>query len=501
MSQVVIFTEIIEHECRAIGAYQIATEIRRAGFSCQVVDFFNRFSEEELKRVIDKFVGDDTIMVGFSSTFFLTKPNIPIGVFSGMVTGDDVVEMGTPHDTALHTWIARIKKKNPRVKMVLGGAKASLFIGPWDVFAVKYADRVIIDYLHYLQGKNPFLQFDRLNDTQIVIDGERCTPGFEFTESSVTWDKSDCIAEGETLPIEIARGCIFKCKFCAYPLNGKKKLDFIKHNSVLKDEFLRNYYEHGVTRYVYADDTHNDSIDKIVELHKVATSLPFQLEFAAYTRLDLLHAHRETPRLLMESGLRSAIFGIETLNHKSGISIGKGLHPDKTKETLYWLKEDIWKNEVATASGFIIGLPYDTPETVHEWSRWLLDPACPLDQPSFLPLYINRHLGKKTPGTNIVGLQSEFALSADKYGYKFDTGVWSNEHFDFHSAHALAMKYHAEMESISRTRIAGFSAVMLGNLGYIPKDIIGVSRKVIYSDKMQRTEAFIDRYKTELLAL
>jgi radical SAM superfamily enzyme YgiQ (UPF0313 family) len=34
------------------------------------------------------------------------------------------------------------------------------------------------------------------------------------------------VGGAKVLPIEIARGCIFKCKFCSYPLNGKQNLDF-----------------------------------------------------------------------------------------------------------------------------------------------------------------------------------------------------------------------------------------------------------------------------------
>ena len=48
-----------------------------------------------------------------------------------------------------------------------------------------------------------------------------------------------------------------------------------------------------------------------------------------------MRSHKEQYQLLKDSGLASAHFGIETLNHQAGKAIGKGLHPDKVIEELY----------------------------------------------------------------------------------------------------------------------------------------------------------------------
>jgi len=499
-----IFTQVMQTQyaySRALGAYRVATEIRKAGYTCQVIDLFTKFSDEEMDKILHSFIGTETLMVGFSATFYeyvderLDTMQQEISGKTTQVPNAHTFTLNYPyHQERMKIWFSKMRAINPNIKIVLGGSKAGNLTGDCDAYAVGYCDQATVEYMKYLDKKNPFFQFETINDKQIAFYGDKYTSKFEFTTSTVDWHESDYIMHNETLPIELARGCIFSCKFCSYPLNGKKKLDFIKTDNVLRDEFLRNYNEFGITRYVYCDDTHNDSVEKLERLHKVATSLPFEIEYAAYLRHDLIYAHKETAVLLRESGLRSAIFGIETLNHESGKAIGKGMHPEKLKEMLYWLREDVWKNDVAMGSGFIVGLPHDTPETINEWSKWLLDKSCPIDSFHFEPLYItNTKIHNKL-------WKSEFEKSSDKYGYKLGkNGFWENEHYTFHTAATHAKQLLKIAFDNDRFRCAGFPIIMFANLGLVPKDLIGVSRTSIFRQVEQLNKAYIDQYKVRLL--
>ena len=499
-----IFTEVMQRQfgySRALGAYRIATEIRNAGYTCQVVDFFTKFTDEELDKIISSFVGPETLFVGFSSTFF-EYVDEQLDVYQQQLTGKEFQAPGEQlfaihypyHRNKMNALFDKIKAINPKVKIVLGGAKTRSLFGPCDAYAVGYCDKAIVGYMKFLEGKNPFFQYEKVNDQKILFFGENNERNFDFSTTRVEWHETDYIIPGESLPVEIARGCIFKCKFCSYPLNGKNKLDFIKNDNILRDEFLRNYNEFGVTRYIYADDTHNDSIEKLERIHKIVTSLPFEIEYAAYLRHDLIHAHKHTADLLRESGLRSAIFGIETLNHASGKAIGKGLDPEKIKDLLYWLKNDKWKNEVATTSGFIVGLPYDTRETILEWSKWILNPDCPLDSYQFEPLYI-----ADTESRGKIW-KSEFELNAEKYGYRVGKyGYWENDDFTSVTAAALAKELVDIGTKTDRNRCAGFPLIMLANLGYKPKELIGTSRLKAFASIKHRRPAYIGYYKERLL--
>lgn len=500
-----IFTEIMDKNFsygRAIGAYRIAAEIRKEEYTCQIIDFFTEFTDEEMEKLMAAFIGPETLIVGFSSTFFSYKDekldNFQKIASGGKETQPPGNQINTPHypyhRDRMIAWFDKMKKINPKLKIVLGGAKTNFRVGPCDAYAVGYCDRAIIEYMKFIEGKNPFFQYERVNDDQIMFLGDKNSGKFDFTNSVFSWHETDHIIPGEALPIELARGCIFKCKFCAYPLNGKKKLDFIKKSDILRDEFLKNYYEKGVTRYMYLDDTHNDSIEKLEELHKIVSSLPFEIEYSAYLRHDLIHAHKETATLLRESGLRSAIFGIESLNYESAKAIGKGLHPEKIKDLLYWLKNDIWKDEVAMTSGFIVGLPHDTPETVLKWTEWLLDPACPLDAFQFEPLYI-----ANTTLTSRVW-RSEFESTSEKYGYILgEYGNWQNQHFTFKSAQKMAWEIAKKATRSNRYRCAGWPVIMMSNLGLNPKELIGTSRNISFARINSLRKQYITKYKTSIL--
>lgn len=490
-----IFTEAmgaLTNHSRALGAYKVAHELRRAGYSCQVVDFFTKFSEEEINEILREFVGNDTLIVGFSSTFFESIDAQKSQLYS--LVRQSHYSCYPYSDEHMQGFFQKIKDINPKVKIVLGGANNISLTAPCDAFAVGYCDQAIVEYLKYIQGKNPFFRFEKLGNNQIVFNGNDYAK-FDFPELTFAWHDTDYIAYGEMLPIEISRGCIFKCKFCAFPLNGKKKLDFIRSDNILRDEFLRNYYEHGTTRYIYADDTHNDSIEKLERLHKIVTSLPFEIEFGGYIRHDLVHAHKETAALLKESGLRTAVFGIESLNHESAKAIGKGLHPEKIKELLYWLKDDVWKDRVSMSSGFIIGLPHDTPETIREWSKWLLDPNCPLDSFNIEPLYIT-----KTSGSGKLW-KSEFEVNAEKFGYVLGEGQqWQNQHFTFETATALKKEILTEAYKTERMRCGSFFIIMMTNLGYSIDDMFGKKRKPFVLEMHKRKHDYINAYKERLLS-
>jgi len=478
---VLLFTEISAPNVnygRSAGAYVIASAIRKAGHSCQVVDFFTKFSQSEIEHIIDSTIGANTLIVGFSSTFFQNREPMSPSKFTPAYPLNDIT---------MHGWFMRIKSINPKVKIVFGGAKAEFIQAEADVFVHGYSDQAIVEYLAFLQGKNPFFQYNNINDHQIEIYGADFTGKFEFTTSSLEWHQSDHLQFNETVPIEISRGCIFKCHFCSYPLNGKKKLDFVKDENTLREEFIRNYNDYGITRYIYADDTHNDSVEKLQMMHRIVTTLPFEIEYSTYLRIDLLYAHKETAKMMRESGLRATFFGVESLNYESAKAIGKGIHPDKIKETIHWLREDIWKDEVSMTAGFIVGLPHETPDTVANWTQWILNDNCPLHRAQFTGLGIDR---------NAKTWQSEFSKNADKYGYTFDEHGWKNEYFTAATASALARQLTLSALPYSDAA-SNFRLMMLGNFGFTPRDTITVKTPL---DIAPRRIAYMNAYKQRLLA-
>ena len=162
---------------------------------------------------------------------------------------------------------------------------------------------------------------------------------------------------------------------------------------------------------MFCDDTVNDSLPKVQSLHKVITSLPFEIEWTGFGRVDVTYGVPEQRDLLLETGLRGMLVGIESFHQVAAKTVGKGLHPEKTKEALYYLKES-WKDRVSITASFIIGLPGETEESIWETVEWLQREDCPVDEAIFSPL--NLRAPTEDPDSPI----SRLAVEPDKFGYE-----------------------------------------------------------------------------------
>lgn len=428
---------------KTLGPYRISTEIRKFGFTCQVVQLMSWFDEQELETICKKFIGKNTKIVGFSTTFFLT-----IGAMKK--TSSTVNNL---HRKFFYL-IQLLKMSYPHVKIVFGGPNAAILrnLGyKCDAVILGYGESAIIKLL---KGENLTVT-DLIEDTPVYNDNNT---EFDFCNSTVDYQESDCFDQDDVMVLEVARGCIFRCKFCSYPLNGKKKLDYLKDPDILRTELIRNYEKFKINKYMISDDTFNDSTEKLKILHKVFKSLPFKIYFSCYLRLDLLNAHREQIDLLLDMGLAGANFGIESFHPKAAQTIGKGAVFKNAKQLLHDLKTIYWKEKVKIQVGLIVGLPYDTRESLYETIDWILDEENHVDKISTGPLALT------DPKRDPFPWKSEFQTQSFKYGFywpdKEDPSYWKNIYGpikDVIEANTLNEKiYKANIES-RRYGYGGFS--------------------------------------------
>lgn len=431
MAQILIFTGTSNFvSVRAIGAYQVASRLRNQGYTVQVIDHFPLilyfYGIKAIKEILKKYVSKETLWIGFSTTFlspnmlndslirtsarhFLKKDNLII------IDDDDKKELKE------YTY-----KLNHNVKWVVGGSRSWVLDEGYkliDYYIEGYSENSVLEFTKHLEGKNPFLPKRINKDNSTSVTHDRKAQSFNFTDYNFKWYDEDFINQNEPLPIEISRGCIFKCKFCSYPLNGKRKFDYIKNTDILLRELINNYEKYNATNYVFLDDTYNDSPYKIELLYsKVFSKLPFEINWASYIRLDLLAAHEETIEILYNSGLRSAFFGIESLNYLANKSIGKGMKPDKIYKTLSKLKIH-WPKTIMRG-GFIIGLPYDDENSIRSWFQEINDKEYPLDSIALAVLQIFPTAKKflSAPWFN------EIEKDPYKYGYSIEgkRDIWTN---------------------------------------------------------------------------
>jgi radical SAM superfamily enzyme len=372
------------HLSKTGGPFRIATELRKNNYSVLCIDltaFSNSTTKLDpaLKLILSKAIGKNTLWVGISGSFLWNIFGLPYHaekLLANTSYTDPQLTQG------ITSFIDFVKSLNSDIRFLIGGSRS------WDLSAFGfvtfqgYVDREIVTYTKWLNDEKTAIPLSFYSNCITNKEYD------QFTTSQIIYHEDDIVLENETLTIETARGCIFKCKFCGFPLNGKTKGEWVKQANILKDELIQNYQKHGVTKYYFSDDTYNDSIDKIKFLYdEVYSKLPFKPEFTSYLRLDLMCRFPESAEILKQSGLKSATFGIETLNTKSAKSIGKGMDPFDQLDYLRELKKSSWK-DIITHSAFIFGLPHDTEEDFEKFDEWATSDRNPLDDWKIEPLYI-----------------------------------------------------------------------------------------------------------------
>ena len=136
---------------------------------------------------------------------------------------------------------------------------------------------------------------------------------------------------------------------------------------------------------------------------------------------------------MLDMGCRGMFLGVETLTHEAGKIAGKGLHPDKVKEILNWLRKE-GGDEVFILASFIIGFVGETPDTLMETGKWLKEQRC-LDKAQYELLYVS------DPNDTF---SNDFSSNNSKYDIKIKWQpeyYWSHRTMNLDQAKEVAVKW------------------------------------------------------------
>lgn len=425
MAHIILWNSLSDSSVRALGPYQLASWLRHNGYIVKVIDFCNKLSTEQLVKITEKYIEPQTLTIGVSNTFWKNENWPPVSGY----------ECKTP------AWVdnARniLEDKYPTIKWSMGGAQTHLYkTKKWQKF-IGHAEDHYLSWLDHVASR---------------VNIHRHT--FDIKDAFQTFQENDNITCHEVLPIELGRGCKFKCKFCAYELIGKSPGTYLRDYKSVKDQILSHYNQWGTTRFTYVDDTVNESEDKVRVLADIAQSLPFKLEWIGYIRADLISAKTGTEEMLIDSGLRTAFFGIESFEEHSSNLVGKGWSGKHGKDWLLKKRKE-WGTSLTWQLGLITGIPGQTPDQLIKDTQWLIDN----DMHSWIysPLWLE-------PGF----YKSEFSVNSAKYGFSFpDTTrpwYWENGDWSFDTA----LDIYNELTKISKDKMRlGSRAVgQYASLGY-----------------------------------
>ncbi len=470
---------------KTLGAYTIANVLREQGLNILVIDMFSQVEENKLYALLEKSISAETLFVGYSGSLFLTL-------------SPDGHENLFPGGQALFQRInAKIKSLNANTKILFGGSPANRI---WativeqqqslglDYVFFGYSDHMIRDFVERLRA-NRVQQVSKRAHGVGLIDYDSRGDLYPFRNNNHRWHDHDFVLPGEALPLEVARGCIFKCKFCSFPLLGKHKQDdsYTRLEENILGEVLDNHARWGTTTYFVVDDTFNERTSKLEMLARVRDRSKIDLNFSGFLRLDLVARLPGQLELLVDLNFRGLYFGIESLNYESAKSIGKSIQPSEVKDWLYKIHESFDYNTMIQA-GFIVGLPHETEDTFREWAEWAISDQSPINLNDFSALYLSSSSHS----------ESEFLRNPEQYGYRYVGGVrnskWVNDHWDWQRCHRLAKEYESRAFNSGRSRVGSLVAPGLVKLGYDFNKLSSYSLRDLFAGELQYK---IARYRND----
>lgn len=441
---------------RPMGPYQLAWWLRKNRLSVQIVEYVQLMTVQELIELTEPFIDERTICIALSLPFWPTDGSIPVMI-----------------DGALKYF----KEKYPKLDVVVGGGRPERTEYDGAPFTVRFGSSY---------GEDQFLKWCQEKKSGVALPNQL----FDITNLEHRFIEQDVIIPGETLPIELGRGCIFRCKFCNYPNIGKKKSTYQRHFQCIADEMKYNKDMFGTDTYIFLDDTVNEDVEKVRNLSTLPTKLGFDIGWFGYLRADLIHRKPDTAKYLRDSGLLSCFFGLESLHPAASHSIGKAWSGKEARTWVPHLYHEIWGGEIPIWCNFILGLPGEPLSSFFETLRWCKEN--PIGFHNFYELIIKTHFESDE-------IKSVIDKDPGAYGYTIvdsKKGLWSGHGTNSEAAKMLALKFNTKLNQTNRA--AGFEVAQFLNSGLDLQTIKANSRNACYGLSMENAvfkAKYIARFK------
>jgi len=465
---------------RTLGAYRIAHVLREHNWDVEVIDFVIHWNLEQLTELAKSRITTDTKFIGFSHMF-------------------------SEWSDTLETFCFWLKKEYPWITLISGGGTNPFFESAViDYYIQGFGEIAIIELLSYLfsNGKRP--KFDANVSNKKIIPANQFYPAFPMKQLMVKYEDRDFIDSHEWLGIEFARGCIFSCAYCNFPVLGVKG-DYTRDSADAELQLRDAYDRFGVTNYIVSDETFNDRTDKISKFADVVENLNFTPWFSGFVRADLLVSRPQDREEMSRMNFLGHFYGVETFNKETGQIVGKGMDPDRLKAGLIDVRNYFENHNRKMYRGtiaIVVGLPKESIDSVNstiDWLSWNWQGQSALLFTFEIP---NHKLDKK----------SKIAIDHTKYGYvemtaeerhvydslyqsnflkaMYTTLIWKNDHMNVYEADRIVRKFRT-IERQLDFRLGCFSLVEHS----IEKESIEelLSKRQVTHDNVYR-QTFADEY-------
>lgn len=166
--------------------------------------------------------------------------------------------------------------------------------------------------------------------------------------------------------IKVSRGCPYHCFFClATPVSGSKVRVRSAENIIA--ELKECVEKYNIRNFLFWSDIFNFDREWTMDLCKKIIESGLRITWSSNTRANTMDD--EMAKIMYKAGCRLVSIGVESGSQKMLNNIGKKLSLDEIRETVKILK----KNKIKIYNYFVIGLPWETEETVEETIKFAIE--------------------------------------------------------------------------------------------------------------------------------
>ena len=270
-----------------------------------------------------------------------------------------------------------VKEVVPQCKVVMGGPHANAL--PHEVVADSDVDAVVVG-----EGEGPLKQLlNAWHQAQSIVglpgvvtqlpDGEvvsgpsapmvKCLDELGWPAKGVVYDHHGLLERDNYGLVMYARGCPYKCEFCASPALWSNRTRW-RSPADMAMEMLAIHKEYDTRYFSFEDDTFTLNRRRTVELMNEIIKLGLPdvpgFRWTCNTRPDRVDP--ELLALMKRAGCAAVAVGIEFGNKHMLEKMRKDFTVDDVRAAVRMIKEI----DMISSGQFLVGLPTETPEDMWE---------------------------------------------------------------------------------------------------------------------------------------
>ena len=285
----------------------------------------------------------------------------------------------TSTSTRSYKLINEIKKINPDVPIVMGGAHPTFLpeeaIENGSDYAVRgEGEKTIIELINAIEGKCALEDVDGLSfkkDGKFIHNKDR-----ELIENLddmpfPDWSLLENHKEINYIPIQTSRGCPYGCKFCSVIKVFGRKYRFRSVDSVIAEikYFLKTFEGTKAKRVFFYDDNFSANKTRTKNLLKKIIEQNIKIPtWFSQDRLDISD-DEELMELMVKTGCKRIMAGIESVNPATLTEYKKGQKVEDIKSSI----EKLHKHGIGVHGMFVLGSEHDDIDSIKKTMNFIIE--------------------------------------------------------------------------------------------------------------------------------